>query len=253
MAQGNADRREALERIRAVYTRRMHRKKEFHGQAPQEQRPSDRRRWAAYGKLLAQARLLPLAQRDILDVGCQSGTWLALCRLDWGQQGGQLCGLDLMEDWVKTGRRLYEYLDLQCGSGDRLPWPDGSFDLVHQGMVFSSVLEAHLRDGIAAEMRRVVRPGGYVLWYDFFFNPKNPDTVGMTMRRVRRHFPGWKVVARRRITLVPPLARVLQRVSGRAVDALTALRIFNTHHLILLRHASGQAPPQIPGNASSQG
>lgn len=242
MTPNESDRQEALDRIREVYHGRMANHREFHGETPARQRPCDLRRWAAYRSVLQRANLLPLGRRDILDVGCQTGTWLALCRSECGHQGGRLCGVDLMEEWVETGKRFHEDLDLRCGSGDELPWDDESFDLVHQGMVFSSVLDAALREGIAAEMRRVLRPGGFLLWYDFFFNPKNPDTIGMTLRRVRDCFPGWRIIHRRRVTLAPPLARVIERVSHRAVDGLTALGILNFHHLIVLQKESPEAP-----------
>jgi ubiquinone/menaquinone biosynthesis C-methylase UbiE len=178
---------------------------------------------------------MPLGRCDVLDVGCQWGAWLAWCRQAWGHDGGRLCGIDLMREWIDKGKARYDFLDLRHGSGDRLPWDDETFDLVHQGMVFSSVLDADLREGIAAEMRRMVRPGGHVLWYDFFFNPINRDTVGMTYRRVKRYFPGWTTMARDRVTLAPPLSRVLGRIGPNAIDLLTSLRFLNFHYLILLR------------------
>jgi ubiquinone/menaquinone biosynthesis C-methylase UbiE len=140
-----------------------------------------------------------------------------------------------MEEWVARGRESYDFIDLRCGSADCLPWEDDSFDIVHQAMLFSSVLDADLREVIAAEMRRVVRPDGYVLWYDFFFNPVNPDTIGMTLRRVRTLFPEWPMVDRARVTLAPPLSRVLQRVWCGGVKLLSRVRMLNFHYLILLQ------------------
>lgn len=51
---------------------------------------------------------------------------------------------------------------VKCGSADRLPWPDGSFDRV----VVSEVLEHLDRDtleGTLDEIARVLKPGGRVL------------------------------------------------------------------------------------------
>lgn len=228
-------RQAALDEIRRIYADRLRRRDELDTRDPNRLAHTDRIKWSAYGRMLERNRQVPLGKRDVLDVGCQWGTWLALCREQWGQEGGQLCGIELMEPWAERGRRLYPFIDLHSGSGDQLPWPDASFDLVHQGMVFSSVRNAELRDAIAAEIRRVVRPGGYVLWYDFFFNPTNRNTVGMTLPRVRSYFPEWRIVDRARVTLAPPVSRMLERISGGAVEVLTAMKVLNFHHLILLQ------------------
>ncbi len=239
MALPESTREQALKHVEDIYRTRMHDGRERALEAEDKPYPRERVRWAAYKKVLERSGLLPLGPRDVLDLGCQWGTWLAVCRTEWGQTTGRLCGVDLMPEWVDKGRRLYPYLDLMKGSGDRLPWDADSFDLVHQGMVFSSVLSADLREALAADMRRVVRPGGYVLWYDFFFNPKNPDTIGMTLRRVRDLFPGWTMAYRARETPAAPLSRLIERVWGGGVAVISALKALNFHHLILLNKPGG--------------
>ena len=235
MTTGNSRRERSLERIREVYRQRMRRRDQADARNPDRNARTDRIKAEGYRRLLDRNGLLPLNSRDILDVGCQWGTWLAQCRQEWGQQGGRLCGIELMEEWVARGRELCDFLDLRCGSADRLPWVDDSFDIVHQAMLLSSVLDPKLRQAIAAEMQRMVRPGGYVLWYDFFWNPINPDTVGMTLGRVRALFPDWLLIARARVTLAPPLSRIIERIWGRGVDLLSRISILNAYYLILLR------------------
>ncbi len=225
---------QSLDRIRQVYQGRIQRRDEADARDPRRGERTDRIKAGDYRRLLSRNGLIPLNSRDILDVGCQWGTWLARCRQEWGHRDGRLCGIELMDQWVARGRDTYGFVDLRCGSADQLPWPDDSFDLVHQAMLFSSVPDGDLRGAIAAEMRRVLRPGGHVLWYDFFFNPVNPDTVGMTLSRVRALFPGWRVADRARVTLAPPLARILRRVWEPAVDVLSKARILNFHYLVLL-------------------
>jgi SAM-dependent methyltransferase len=224
-----------LERIREVYCQRMRRRTRADARDPGRSTRTDRIKADDYRAVLERNGLCPLNSRDVLDVGCQWGSWLASCREEWGHRDGLLCGIDLMEAWVIRGRQTYDFVDLRCGSAHRLPWAENSFDLVHQAMLLSSVPDAALREAITAEMQRVVRPGGYVLWYDFFFNPINTDTVGMTLRRVRLLFPGWPVLDRARVTLAPPLSRVIGRVWGRGVNLLGKLRVFNSHYLLLLQ------------------
>lgn len=188
-----------------------------------------------YARMLDRAGLLPLGARRIVDVGCGDGDFLLRCRQQWGHSAEGLAGIDLMEDRIETLAETLPEADLRTGSADALPWPDATFDLAHQSMLLSSVLDEALREAIVAEMRRVVKPGGWFLWYDFIWNPLNRATVGMPMRRVRACFPGWSVMFRQRVSLAPPLARPLLRVSERLTGAIEALKVFNLWHLVLLR------------------
>jgi ubiquinone/menaquinone biosynthesis C-methylase UbiE len=230
-------REQVLERAHDEYARRQHRLET--DEHLQHSNVRIRERTARhYTQMLQGAGLLPLEARRIVDVGSGDGDFLMRCRRDWGHSGEGLAGIDLMEDRIKALGRAAPELDLRTGSADALPWPDASFDLAHQSMLLSSVLDGALREAIAAEMRRVVKPGGWVLWYDFIWNPLNRATVGMPNRRIRACFPGWSMVKRKRISLAPPLARPLFRVSGGLVAALEACKVFNLWHLALLRKPS---------------
>jgi len=58
--------------------------------------------------------------------------------------------------------------------GNRLPFPDSTFDCVFAGCVFHHVAPAEHRD-LLAEVRRVIRLGGHLMIYEH--NPLNPLTV----------------------------------------------------------------------------
>jgi hypothetical protein len=129
--------------------------------------------------------------------------------VDWGALPENVAGIDLSVERVAKAQRLSPDLDIRCGSASALPWPDGSFDLVCQHTVFSSILDAGMRRQVAREMTRVAHAGGAVLWYDFMFdNPSNPDVRAMRTAEIRELFPGM-VCRLRRITLVPPISRRL--------------------------------------------
>ena len=86
---------------------------------------------------------------------------------------------------------------------------------------------------MAAEMRRVLRPGGLIVWYDFWTNPTNPQVRGIRPDEVRRLFPGCRCQFRR-VTLAPPLARRLVRLSWTSALLLEKLRLLNTHDLAII-------------------
>ena len=115
-----------------------------------------------------------------------------------------------------------------------LAYEDQSFDLLHQSMLLSSVPNQVLRDKIADTMWRLLRPGGYIVSYDFWVNPFNPDTVGIRRNELRRLFPRARLLAERTITLAPPICRVLSRLGSWPVLGLEKLRFLNTHYLVVL-------------------
>src|ERR1700729_1430717 len=102
--------------------------------------------------VLARCDLPPEAR--LLDAGCGAGGMLGVLSVY-----GSVSGLDMNPDLVALARRR-GYEDVKEGVVEELPWADESFDLV----TLLDVLE-HTADDLVTleEMRRVVRPGGYLL------------------------------------------------------------------------------------------
>jgi hypothetical protein len=131
-------------------------------------------------------------------------------------------------------------LPLTCSDGQRLPYRSGVFDLVLQYTVFTSVLDDQVRTNLANEMLRVLRkPGGLILWYDFWTNPTNRQTRGIRPAEIRRLFPGCRYDFQR-ITLAPPIARRLVPHSWLLGVMLEQLSVFNTHYLVAIRPEQGE-------------
>jgi SAM-dependent methyltransferase len=183
---------------------------------------------------LRSAGMLPLGGRRMLDVGCGTGGWLARFE-SWGARRAGLAGIDLVEDRAAEAAARLPGADIRTGDATGLPWEDGSFDVVFQSMMFSSILDAGVRESAAAEMARVLAPGGVVLWYDFFVSePRNPHVRGIGRRELRRLFGGWEPHLRR-ATLAPPLARAVAPRSRPLAVALSGLRALDTHYVGTLR------------------
>jgi SAM-dependent methyltransferase len=99
-----------------------------------------------------------------LDVGCGTGTMsLALAH-----RGATTVGVDTSEPYLRGARRLRSHPDVTYELGDAraLPYPDDSFDFCVSTLVIDVILEPAL---VAAEMRRVTRPGGVVACGAFDF------------------------------------------------------------------------------------
>ena len=181
--------------------------------------------------LLAQYHLTPLQTKQILDVGCGTGYWLREF-IQWGADPRKVMGIDLVTDRVVQARALCpDAVRIDCGSAAQLAFSDATFDLVTQFTVFTSVLDFDMKQRIAAEMRRVVKPDGVILWYDYYVNnPWNPDVRGIPKREIAQLFPGCRLDLRR-VTLVPPVARFLAPYSWLLCYALARLPYCCTHYL----------------------
>ncbi len=182
--------------------------------------------------------LTDLAALRTLDVGCGGGWWLRTL-LRWGARPTHLAGIDLLPEAVAACRAIHPELDVRLGSAEELPFADGAFDLVSQFTVFSSILDDGLRRRVAAEMRRVLRPGGVLLWYDFTVNPVNPDTRGIGRQELAGLFPGYRLQVRR-VTLAPPLARLVAPHSWLLAELLERIPPLRTHLLATARRPAAE-------------
>jgi ubiquinone/menaquinone biosynthesis C-methylase UbiE len=102
----------------------------------------------------------------VLDVGCGIG---GPARYLARHRGARVTGVDLTPEFVEVARELTrrcglaEVVDFQVGNGLALPIPDGGIDaacLLHVGMNVED------KARLFAEVRRVVRPGGWLAVYD---------------------------------------------------------------------------------------
>lgn len=185
----------------------------------------------AFASLLARHAQRPLAQLDVLEVGCGSGdNLLDLIRL--GADPARLSGVELLADrFAAARRRLPAATVLHEGDALALARGDSSADIVVQSTVFTSLLDDNFQQRLAQRMWDWVRPGGGVLWYDFVVdNPANTHVRGVPVRRMRALFPHGRFDLRR-VTLAPPVGRRVVRVHPALWRWLDALPWLRTHVL----------------------
>jgi SAM-dependent methyltransferase len=136
-----------------------------------------------------------LEEAKALDVGCGSGDFLRLLA-SLGVAPHNLYGVDLMEYRIESARVLCPAaVHLYCQDAQRLPFEADTFDIVSQLTVFSSVLDDVVQRRVAAEMDRVLKSGGLLVWYDMkdCFAPTSA-TQGISSARLAELFPGYLLV-----------------------------------------------------------
>jgi glycosyltransferase involved in cell wall biosynthesis/SAM-dependent methyltransferase len=193
---------------------------------------------------------IELGGAAVLDVGAGSGQLLHRLA-EFG--AARAVGVELMAARAAAARERYPNLEMLEGDAADLPLEDAAFDLVTQFTCLSSILDPALRRAVAAEMWRVLRPGGAVLSYDLRPSPAPIAAVGSALRRraqrtggplwtpveplgadeLRALFPGEEVVGRT-VSLNVALPAGLRSRRGLAL-ALGAVPALRSHRLAILR------------------
>ena len=111
------------------------------------------------------AELLRQAQGRVLELGIGSGSSLRY----YTPEVTELVGLEPSAALLAQCRKRLEQIPeapptkLLQGDAESLPWPDGHFDAVVAFLVFCTIGEPARA---AREMRRVLRPGGQLIFFE---------------------------------------------------------------------------------------
>ncbi|NKB66142.1 MAG: methyltransferase domain-containing protein [Candidatus Latescibacteria bacterium] len=104
----------------------------------------------------------------LLDIGCGPGSMT----LDFAElvQTGQVTGLDVNDEQFDRPRRLAKErglnnIEFRCGDAYALPFDDNVFDIVTENAMLMHLSEPNTA---IAEMKRVLKPGGYVGLRDLY-------------------------------------------------------------------------------------
>jgi ubiquinone/menaquinone biosynthesis C-methylase UbiE len=142
-------------------------------------------------------------------------------------------GVDLLPERVEAARRSHPSIQFIQADAATLDAPASYFRLILAFTVFSSILDRAMAQQVAAQIDRVLAPGGALLWYDYRVSrPSNPHTIGMPKRRIRELFPAYDLDLRS-VTLLPQLARRLGR-RARFYPVLAHIPLLRTHYVGLL-------------------
>jgi len=185
--------------------------------------------------LLKKVAMPPLGDRSLLEIGCGSGlNLLHLIRL--GFRPENLAANELLEDRLKEADlNLPSSVKRLPGDATMLQIPDGSYDIVYQSTVFSSILDGDFQYKLADTMWGWVKPGGGILWYDFIYNnPGNDDVQGVSADRIKSLFPEG-TISKLPTTLAPPISRLVCRVHPSLYTIFNLIPILRTHILCFIK------------------
>jgi len=191
-------------------------------------------RTRALATLLAATVGRDLSALRVLDIGCGNGGFLRQL-IDWGAAPGHLAGTELQQDRLAVARaRTARGVRWHLGGLDA--FPDDSVDLVSANTVFSSILDEDLRRALAADMWRVLRPGGWTMIFDFRYNnARNPNVRKVGDVELLRF---WPTEQRRYCSLVlaSPVGRALASLPWLVPELLAAcVPLLRSHFIYMAR------------------
>lgn len=227
---------------------RLEREIEFHRQIADRAEivwnwdsPSGRRRAARRSEIFAREGGLAPGQRA-LEVGCGTGVFLEAA----ATTGADIVALDLSADLLAQARARVAAagtVRLSLGNAEQMPFRDSSFDAVYG----SSILHHLNIDAALAEVHRVLRPGGRIVFAEpNILNPQvaimfylgltkkyfgvSPDEMAFSRFRAARALrsAGFTEVAVEPFDFLHPAtpARAVDAVArvGRALEAIPLVR-----------------------------
>jgi ubiquinone/menaquinone biosynthesis C-methylase UbiE len=115
----------------------------------------------------------------LLDLACGTGRFLSFVKDNYPRL--PVAGLDLSADYLAEARALlarFHGVDLFRANAEAVPLPDASQDVVSAIFLFHE-LPAPVRRKVAAEIARVLKPGGAALFIDSLQLGDAPDYDGL--------------------------------------------------------------------------
>ncbi|MFL0801211.1 MAG: class I SAM-dependent methyltransferase [Agarilytica sp.] len=119
-------------------------------------------------------------EHRVLDFGCGYGRISNILR---GAGYTNIVGIDSSSSMIERGKREFPEFTLQVLSGDKLPFPDHSFDAVVACAVFTCITDHEIRLIQIKELCRILRPDGVFHMVEFSSesNKLFISTIGVPM------------------------------------------------------------------------
>jgi len=133
-----------------------------------------------------------LEKKKILDIGCGFGNNF-IKFYQFGAKPENIFGVDLLFYRLKEVKKKFNIKNLINCNCANIPFKNREFDIVTQFVVFSSILDDNMCKNIAAEMLRVLKDDGIIIWYDSYGgNMMSEHTRSYSEKQIKEFFPDCK-------------------------------------------------------------
>lgn len=129
--------------------------------------------------------------KDVLDLNCRTGAWAIDLSLSY--PGTHVTGLDSSPQLLEIARQHANVSNLDCTSftehhsGQKFPFDDESFDLVHFSM-FLPIIYPRDWPTVLRDCWRVIKPGGSINLANLALGPGSSSAYQQVMQLLTRFF-----------------------------------------------------------------
>ena len=115
-----------------------------------------------------------------------------------------------------------------------MDFDDSKFDIITTFTLFSSILNEESRAKVATEIHRILKPNGFIIYYDLRINnPINKNVIGIKKNDLYKLFPNMKYEIQS-TTVLPPISRKLGKFTNSLYPFLTKLSCLHSHYIGIL-------------------
>lgn len=133
---------------------------------------------------------LDLAGKKIVEAGCGYGEKTRLL-IELGAEPENVCGFDADPEALGRAARTVKGPVFNQADGATLPYPNDAFDVAVLFLYMSVLEPGNVRPQAANEITRVLRAGGYILWYDTM-EKGGGYLWGLEPEEIQKLFPGYE-------------------------------------------------------------
>ena len=171
----------------------------------------------------------------VIEIGCSSGNMINILK-KVGINDKNIFGIDIRSERLKLTKKKYPRSNIITMNATNITFGNDSFDIITVFTLFSSIIDPDIRKNIAEEIIRILKPGGVILFYDVRYNnPFNKNLVAIRMREIKKLFPKMQFKVER-VTILPPLVRMLGKANSHLYKYLSSINFLNTHYFIKIKN-----------------
>lgn len=175
---------------------------------------------------------LDLSQIQLLDIGCGNGNEMRRF-VSYGANPSNCFGIDLVPERITEAKQISPNMNFICQNAQKTNFENCQFDLITQFTCFSSILDPTMKENIAKEMHRILKPGGYILWYDMGEKLVREHYRGISTSEIKQLFPNYRFTFEK-ITLNMRLSKILIAIHPLLAGLLESLKWWNQNYIGLL-------------------
>jgi len=174
-----------------------------------------------------------LNDKEILEIGCADGK-IIHDLINLGADDNLINAIDIRGNRIQDAKVKLPNVKFLKMDASEMDFDDSKFDIITTFTLFSSILNEESRAKVATEIHRILKPNGFIIYYDLRINnPINKNVIGIKKNDLYKLFPNMKYEIQS-TTVLPPISRKLGKFTNSLYPFLTKLSCLHSHYIGIL-------------------